>query len=63
MYRTPCVNVKVERGLKYVRTHVKITRQWKSTLVHLRAYARENYKTAEEHGMRLSCSTLNWFSR
>ena len=49
MYRTPCVNVKVERGLKYVRTHVKITRQWKSTLVHLRAYARENYKTAEIH--------------
>ena len=46
MYEKPRVNVKVERGFYlyffyfthvkpvkvYVRTHVKITRQWKSTL-------------------------------
>ena len=47
MYERPCVNVRVERGSTvaftrdlpyiasdciYARTHVKITRQWKSTL-------------------------------
>jgi len=49
IYRTPCLDIEVERGLKYVGTRVKITRQWKSTLFHLRGYARENYKTAEIH--------------